>query len=73
MTTQTGQAEKSMEDASDVAEKIAAIGSMNAVKESGAFDELMGFIDRGEIQLDGKNGFIQQSSAPAWDAALNPS
>ncbi|MGO2081839.1 IS256 family transposase [Glutamicibacter arilaitensis] len=60
MTTQKDQAEKSMEDASDVAEKIAALGSMDAVKESGAFDELMGFIDRGEIQLDGKNGFIQQ-------------
>ncbi|MGP5384120.1 transposase, partial [Glutamicibacter arilaitensis] len=60
MTTQKDQAEKSMEDVSDVAEKIAALGSMDAVKESGAFDELMGFIDRGEIQLDGKNGFIQQ-------------
>ena len=60
MTIQKDQAEQSMENASDIAEKIAALGSMDAVKESGAFDELMGFIDRGEIQLDGKNGFIQQ-------------
>ncbi|GAA3300085.1 IS256 family transposase [Glutamicibacter nicotianae] len=49
-----------MENPSEIAEKIAALGSMDAVKESGAFDELMGFIDRGEIQLDGKDGFIQQ-------------
>lgn len=49
-----------MENASDIADKFAALGSMDVVKESGAFDELMGFIDRGEIQLDGKDGFIQQ-------------
>jgi len=60
MTIQKDQAEQSMENASDVAEKIAALGSMDAVKDSGAFDELMGFIDRGEIQLDGTDGFIQQ-------------
>lgn len=60
MTIQKDQAEQSMENASDIAEKIAALGSMDAVKDSGAFDELMGFIDRGEIQLDGKDGFIQQ-------------
>ena len=58
MTIQKDQAEQSMENASDIAEKIAALGSMDAVKESGAFDELMGFIDRGEIQLDGKDGNI---------------
>lgn len=60
MTIQKDQAEQSMENASDIAEKIAALGSMDAVKDSGAFEELMGFIDRGEIQLDGKDGFIQQ-------------
>lgn len=60
MTIQKDQTEQSMENPSDIAEKIAALGSMDAVKESGAFDELMGFIDRGEIQLDGKDGFIQQ-------------
>ena len=60
MTIQKDQTEQSMENPLDIAEKIAALGSMDAVKESGAFDELMGFIDRGEIQLDGKDGFIQQ-------------
>lgn len=69
MTIQKEQAEQTVENASDIAEKIAALGSMDAVKESGAFDELMGFIDQGEIQLDGKNGFIQQSSAQGWNAA----
>lgn len=60
MTIQEDQAETPLENAADVANKFAALGSMDAVKESGAFDELMGFIDRGEIQLDGKDGFIQQ-------------
>lgn len=70
MTTQTGQADTPMENAADVANKFAALGSMDAVKETGAFDELMGFIDRGEIQLDGKNGkHRSRSSAPAWNAA----
>lgn len=58
-----------MENPSDVAEKIAALGSMDAVKESGAFDELRGFIDRGEIQLDGKTSSSHRSSAPDWNAA----
>jgi len=60
MTLQKDQVVPSVENASDIANKLAALGSMDAVKESGAFDELMGFIDRGEIQLDGKDGFIQQ-------------
>lgn len=46
-------------DASAVAERMAAVGNMEALKASGAFDELMGQIDRGEIELDGKDGFIQ--------------
>lgn len=58
MTNQKDQAEHPMENASDIAEKFAALGSMDAVKESGVFDELMGFIVRGEIQLDGKDGNI---------------
>ena len=70
MTIQKDQAEQSMENASDIADKFAALGSMDAVKESGAFDELMGFIDRGEIQLDGKDGqYRSRSSAPDWNAA----
>lgn len=60
MTIQKDQAEQSMENVSDIAEKMAALGSIDAVKESGAFDELMGFIDRGENQLGGKDRFIQQ-------------
>lgn len=47
-------------DATAVAERMAAVGNMEALKASGAFDELMGQIDRGEIDLDGKDGFIQQ-------------
>lgn len=49
-----------MVDAASMADKSADLASMEAVKESGAFDELMGQIDRCEIQLDGKEGFIQQ-------------
>ena len=47
MTIRKNQTEQRMENASDTAEKITALGSMDAVKESGAFDELMGFIDHG--------------------------
>ena len=47
-------------DASKTAERMAAVGDMEALKSSGAFDELMGQIDRGEIELDGKDGFIRQ-------------
>lgn len=60
MTAQNHQAAQPIENASYIAEKIAAHGPTDAVKESGAFDELMGFIDHDEIQLDGKDGFIQQ-------------
>lgn len=70
MIIQKDQVETPMENPSDIADKIAALGSMDAVKESGAFDELMGFIDRGEIQLDGKDGqYRSRSSAPDWNAA----
>lgn len=47
-------------DPREAAERIAAVGDMGRLRESGAFDELMGQIDRGEIELDGKGGFIQQ-------------
>ena len=47
-------------DAVEAAEQIAAVGDMGALKSSGAFDELMAQIDRGEIELEGKDGFIQQ-------------
>lgn len=63
MTIEDEQVEhvsQDMVDASQTAEKFADLGSMAAVKESGAFDELMGQIDRGEIELSGKEGFIQQ-------------
>lgn len=60
MTIDFEQGDQQMVDASAMAEKLAALGSMEAVKESGAFDELMAQIDAGEIQLDGKDGFIQQ-------------
>ncbi|MBG0740494.1 hypothetical protein IV500_14010 [Paeniglutamicibacter antarcticus] len=45
--------------ASAAAEQMAAVGNMEALKASRAFDKLMGQIDRGEIELDGKDGFIQ--------------
>ena len=54
------QSESPTVDAAAVANKLAAAGSMEAIQESGAFDELMGQIDRGEIELSGKDGFIQQ-------------
>jgi putative transposase len=46
--------------AGELARKAAAAGSMDALKASGAFDELMAQIDSGELELDGKEGFIQQ-------------
>lgn len=54
------QGDHQMVDASVTAERFAALGSMEDVKESGAFDELMAQIDAGEIELSGKDGFIQQ-------------
>lgn len=60
MTIDFEQVEHDVVDAASMADKLADLGSMEAVKDSGAFDELMGQIDRCEIQLDGKEGFIQQ-------------
>src|SRR5699024_10119716 len=36
-----------------------------------AFDELMGQIDAGELQLDGKDGFIQQLIKASLERGLN--
>ena len=44
----------------ELARRAAAAGSMDALKASGAFDELMAQIDAGQLELDGKDGFIQQ-------------
>jgi putative transposase len=44
----------------ELARRAAAAGSMDALKASGAFDELMAQIDSGQLELDGKDGFIQQ-------------
>jgi putative transposase len=44
----------------ELAAKVAAAGGMERLKESGAFDELMEQIDAGELQIDGKNGFLNQ-------------
>jgi putative transposase len=44
----------------ELARRAAAAGSMDALKASGAFDELMAQIDSGRLELDGKDGFIQQ-------------
>ncbi|MBB2997585.1 putative transposase [Paeniglutamicibacter cryotolerans] len=57
-------------DASAAAERMAAVGNMEALKASGAFDELMGQIDRGEIELDGKNGFIQHLISAGLERGL---
>lgn len=46
--------------AEDIARRAAAAGSMDALKASGAFDELMAQIDSGQLELDGRDGFIQQ-------------
>lgn len=44
----------------ELARRATAAGSMDALKASGAFDELMAQIDSGQLELDGKDGFIQQ-------------
>ena len=44
----------------ELAARVAAAGGMERLKESGAFDELMEQIDSGELQIDGKNGFLNQ-------------
>lgn len=48
-----------MENTSNITVNIPALGSVDAVKESGAFDELTGLIDREEIQFYSKYWFIQ--------------
>lgn len=44
----------------EFARRAVAAGNMEALKASGAFDELMSQIDSGQLELDGKDGFIQQ-------------
>jgi transposase-like protein len=44
----------------ELAAKVAAAGGMEQLRDSGAFDELMEQIDSGELQIDGKNGFLNQ-------------
>jgi putative transposase len=44
----------------ELARRAVAAGSMDALKASGALDELMEQIDAGRLELDGKDGFIQQ-------------
>ena len=44
----------------ELAQRAVAAGSMDAFRASGAFDELMAQIDSGQLELDGKDGFIQQ-------------
>ena len=44
----------------ELAAKVAAAGGIEQLKESGAFDELMEQIDSGELQIDGKHGFLNQ-------------
>jgi putative transposase len=44
----------------ELARRAAAAGSMDALKASGAFDELMAQIDSRRLELDGKDGCIQQ-------------
>ena len=44
----------------ELAAKVAAAGGIEQLKESGAIDELMEQIDSGELQIDGKHGFLNQ-------------
>src|SRR5699024_5348335 len=71
MTIDYEQVEHDVVDAASMADRLAELGSMEAVKDSGAFDELMGQIDRGELQLDGKDGFIQQIIRAGLERGLN--
>ncbi len=48
------------EFSAELAAKVAAAGGMEQLRESGAFEELMEQIDSGELQIDGKNGFLNQ-------------
>lgn len=71
MTIDYEQVEHDVVDAASMADRLAELGSMEAVQDSGAFDELMGQIDRGELQLDGKDGFIQQIIRAGLERGLN--
>lgn len=52
--------EHEQHDPKVLADKVASAGDMEALKASGAFDELMAQIDAGELEIDGKDGFLQQ-------------
>ncbi|MCY0904369.1 IS256 family transposase [Arthrobacter sp. H14-L1] len=47
-------------DAGTLAQRVAAVGDVEALKSSGAFDEVMEQIDSGTLEIDGKNGFLGQ-------------
>jgi putative transposase len=50
--------EHELDKVDSLAAKVAAAGDMESFKASGAFDELMEQIDAGELEIDGKNGFL---------------
>ncbi|MHA7156389.1 IS256 family transposase [Arthrobacter sp. TMN-50] len=52
--------EHELRNAEALAAKVAAADGMEALKASGAMDELMEQIDSGQLQIDGKDGFLNQ-------------
>lgn len=52
--------EHDFDDVDALARRVAAAGDMESFKASGAFDELMEHIDSGQLQIDGKDGFLNR-------------
>lgn len=55
----------------ELAAKVAAAGGVEQLWESGAFDELMEQIDSGELQIDGKNGLLNQMIKAVLERGLS--
>ena len=55
----------------EFAAKVAAAGDMERPRDSGVFDELMQQIDSGDLQIDGKDGFLSQMKKAVMERGLH--
>jgi putative transposase len=57
-------------DPAKFAKAAIELGSIEKMKESGAYDELMDAIANKKIELDGRNGFISQLIKTSLESGL---